>query len=440
MKHVLAAVLAVALVSPAVAGLIGVPEAVPASADFVVALSIGPDTLVKTLSALSFTPKRADAVLSEHVGLFAKEWGIDLNGPVSLVVAGPQAKPDEILVSGQVKVDIAALSKVLKEHGAKQGIDVKESPQGLVISAHAAAFIVKNDGTFVGGHKDRVKAMLADAKSGTHAPAPLAEELSARAGDGATFAALIDLPKGIPAPPPQNVAGQPIAALWTRVRGAFAALKEKEITFELSFDDPDAAKAGEPMIQGWLKTIEGAVGTQVAAAESAARAKSPVNYLDPAWVGAKMSLETLKELSAQLAIRVADKRLALALPRDMFQGGAANPLVMTAVVGVLAAIAVPNFKAARQRANDRACFANQKTLVGATEMYNLDKNTKVTQLTPQFMQELKTNGYLQSVPQDPGQGAGTETNYYFTEQSPNGIACRVHGSIDGKIPPAPGAH
>lgn len=36
---------------------------------------------------------------------------------------------------------------------------------------------------------------------------------------------------------------------------------------------------------------------------------------------------------------------------------------------------VPNFKAARQRANIRACFANQKTLAGAVEMYNLDFNT-----------------------------------------------------------------
>lgn len=439
MRRILAVVLAVVLVSPAVAGLIGVPEAVPTSADFVVALSIGPDSLVKNLSSLSFTPKRADAVLSEHVGLFAKEWGIDLNGPFSLVVAGPQGKPDEILVSGQVKVDIAALSKTLKAHGPKQGIEIKESPQGLVISQKAVAVLVKNDGTFVGGHKERVKAMLADAKAGSHAPAPLAEELTARAGENATFAALVSLPKGIPAPPPQNVAGQPIAALWTRVRGGFAALKEKEVMFELTFDDPDAAKAGEPIISGWIKTLEGAVGTQVASAEQAARAKSPVNYLDPAWVGAKMSLETLKELSSQLAIRVEDRRLALALPRDVFQGGAANPVVMTAVVGVLAAIAVPNFKAARERANNRACFANQKTLVGATEMYNLDKNTKVTQLTVQFLQELKTGGYLQSIPQDPGQGPGTEGNYYFTEESPNGIACKVHGSIDGKIPPAPGA-
>lgn len=37
---------------------------------------------------------------------------------------------------------------------------------------------------------------------------------------------------------------------------------------------------------------------------------------------------------------------------------------------------VPTFKASRERANRRACFANQKTVIGALEMYNLDKNFK----------------------------------------------------------------
>lgn len=102
-------------------------------------------------------------------------------------------------------------------------------------------------------------------------------------------------------------------------------------------------------------------------------------------------------------------------------------MIVIAIIGVLAAIAVPNFKAARERANTRACYANQKTVVGAVEMYNLDKNTKRSDLE-QMWGALKSGGYLQSVPQDPGQGNGTSTHYKTTGGG-NGITCGIHGSI-----------
>ena len=103
-------------------------------------------------------------------------------------------------------------------------------------------------------------------------------------------------------------------------------------------------------------------------------------------------------------------------------------MIVIAIIGVLAAIAVPNFKAARERANTRACYANQKTVVGAMEMYNLDKNTKRTTLDAGFFTSLKSGGYLQSIPQDPGQGPGTSTDYAATSVN-NGIKCNVHGPI-----------
>lgn len=102
-------------------------------------------------------------------------------------------------------------------------------------------------------------------------------------------------------------------------------------------------------------------------------------------------------------------------------------MIVIAIIGVLAAIAVPNFKAARERANTRACYANQKTVVGAVEMYNLDKNTKRSDLD-QMWTALKSGGYLQSVPQDPGQGSGTSA-HYKTTSSGNGISCTIHGTI-----------
>ena len=102
-------------------------------------------------------------------------------------------------------------------------------------------------------------------------------------------------------------------------------------------------------------------------------------------------------------------------------------MIVIAIIGVLAAIAVPNFKAARERANTRACYANQKTIAGSIEMFNLDKNTKRTDLQAMWG-SLRSGGYLQQVPDDPGAGPGSSSNYQFTA-SGVGVRCTVHGPI-----------
>ena len=78
---------------------------------------------------------------------------------------------------------------------------------------------------------------------------------------------------------------------------------------------------------------------------------------------------------------------------------------------VLGAIATPNFRKGRERANQRAAYANMKTVAGAIEMYNLDNGVTVNQLTPSVWQNLRSQGYLQTIPDDPGFGPGSHMNY-----------------------------
>ena len=85
-------------------------------------------------------------------------------------------------------------------------------------------------------------------------------------------------------------------------------------------------------------------------------------------------------------------------------------IVFVVLVG-LAAMATPNFRRCRERSNQRASYANQKTVAGAIEMYNLDNNVKVNQLTPEVWQNLRSQGYLQTIPDDPGYGQGSHLNY-----------------------------
>lgn len=52
-------------------------------------------------------------------------------------------------------------------------------------------------------------------------------------------------------------------------------------------------------------------------------------------------------------------------------------MMVIPIIGVRAAIAVPNFEKTWKRAAFAACYANQKTIAGAREMYALDKNLQV---------------------------------------------------------------
>ena len=48
-------------------------------------------------------------------------------------------------------------------------------------------------------------------------------------------------------------------------------------------------------------------------------------------------------------------------------------MIVVAIIGLLAAIAIPNFVRARAPAQMQACIANLKQIEGATEIYALDQ-------------------------------------------------------------------
>lgn len=115
-------------------------------------------------------------------------------------------------------------------------------------------------------------------------------------------------------------------------------------------------------------------------------------------------------------------------------------MIVIAIVGVLAAIAVPSFREARKRANQRACYANIKTIAGALIQYNLDKNTSYEE-DPINFNFLTAEGYLQGPPDDPGAGGGSHGNYKVdTDPDSVGVLCSVHGRIGsgaGSTSPSP---
>ena len=93
-------------------------------------------------------------------------------------------------------------------------------------------------------------------------------------------------------------------------------------------------------------------------------------------------------------------------------------------IGMLAAAAIPNFKAARGSARQKACFSNIRVLQGAVEMYNMDNSVMMTDLDiPTLVKEK----YLKSAPKGPE----PECEYYSTgDLTKDGVVgCKMHGTL-----------
>jgi hypothetical protein len=122
-----------------------------------------------------------------------------------------------------------------------------------------------------------------------------------------------------------------------------------------------------------------------------------------------------------------------------------TPIVLIVLVNLLGAGAFAYHKAkqARLRANSRACFSNQKHIVGAIEMAQLDFNVKLDNqpINADFIAFLINNSYLRNEPHDYGVGRGGTWKYYVRDESaPSGVRCLVHGAVPDykdKNPPPP---
>ena len=101
-------------------------------------------------------------------------------------------------------------------------------------------------------------------------------------------------------------------------------------------------------------------------------------------------------------------------------------MIVIAIIGILAAMAIPNFKKAREQAREKACYSNMRVLLGAVEMYNMDHSTPLN--TPDQTKLTGNNGYLKAAVACP-EATG---NYSGNDLSGNGVlSCSVHGSVDG---------
>jgi prepilin-type N-terminal cleavage/methylation domain-containing protein len=84
-------------------------------------------------------------------------------------------------------------------------------------------------------------------------------------------------------------------------------------------------------------------------------------------------------------------------------------MIVVAIIGLLAAIAIPNFVKARTTAQKNACINNLRQIDGAKEQWALE-NKKTSTDTPGDTDLYGTDKYIKTAPACPGNGAYTPGN------------------------------
>jgi prepilin-type N-terminal cleavage/methylation domain-containing protein len=85
-------------------------------------------------------------------------------------------------------------------------------------------------------------------------------------------------------------------------------------------------------------------------------------------------------------------------------------MVVVLIIGILVAIAIPVFNAAKANAQDKSCKANQRTIEGAAQTYAASNNGTLP-ATILLLSSTATAQYLKVEPQCPV-GSGGTGGYY----------------------------
>jgi prepilin-type N-terminal cleavage/methylation domain-containing protein len=100
-------------------------------------------------------------------------------------------------------------------------------------------------------------------------------------------------------------------------------------------------------------------------------------------------------------------------------------MIVVAIIGLLAAIAIPNFVKARTNAQANACIANMKQIDGAKATWALEAKKTNTD-TPAATDLFGATAYITRTPSCPAGGSYTMTAVNAATTCPNAATLTLH--------------
>lgn len=235
----------------------------------------------------------------------------------------------------------------------------------------------------------------------------------------------------------KNILKTPIAKMGkvAKIIGGVAKLFEE---VSLKLDSPRIAINFKCTAKGNSDNLKALLEGQIANYKLAIKAKidgvkKPTN--DEKWLKSafkymskKTSLLVSKSIidSALVTENNNNVELSVSLPEGLIPDIGIAPV---AIIGVAAAIAIPNFKRAREKAQQRACFDNQRLIMNAVKIYNLDNKVTMDEINSENLKKLVKGEYLSHIPTCPSGGVYSSSS----DLSKNGfVKCSKHGSVNYK--------
>lgn len=96
-------------------------------------------------------------------------------------------------------------------------------------------------------------------------------------------------------------------------------------------------------------------------------------------------------------------------------------MIVVAIIGLLAAIAIPNFITARETARQNTCRANIRTMQGGLELAVFDGATAAGAKTAVELQAALVPNYIRTMPACASGGV-------YSSNANNVVSCSIHGT------------
>jgi competence protein ComGC len=202
-----------------------------------------------------------------------------------------------------------------------------------------------------------------------------------------------------------------------------------DIAITATTDTPELATMGKTYFNG----ITGMGSMILAGMEKdvmdKAESVSAFKLLTQEYMGKMQMVNLGKKLLEKIKVEANGPAITLKLNTAGMLGDNQMMLpVVAAVVGIGAAIAIPNFQKARTKARSKSCSSNMRVLEGALEMYQMDYSDTQIQnglINDLYGDVLISEGYIKSKPECRDGGV------YKIIGAPEAIEieCSVHGTV-----------
>lgn len=318
-------------------------------------------------------------------------------------------------------------AEIEKEKNVPFSIETIAGKKYIILKKEFSGTFI-NDETFVLGSPDMVEGLAAGKiktcgppesmkaqfeKSGLFVHFSLASSESRHLKE--MFEQLAGMP-GVPAPA-QNVI--------RKIVSLHICDEDHSIVAKAEFSDNTVGADLGKLVEGSKMMAGVFLNSQEKAAEEKMKNASAFRLLGPEIAGVKLAAALGNDLLSSIETKAEGNNFILKMTvpeayRTLIKPGSMPILI--AVAGVGAAIAVPNFKRSREKAQDRACNANRRTLEGAVELYMMENGEPKGELT---VDTLKEKGYLKYAPNCPKNG---KYAIICETGKPVDIRCSFHGT------------